>query len=109
LPSGSWSNLIGASACGPLHFLLATGILHVFYFECLQRGYRVGDLSIAYLLARGTGPLLSFGGAILVFNEHASRPAMLGALLVSFGILLLSGAATTLRDRTTAQPCFGGC
>ena len=29
------------------------------YFACLQRGYRDGDLSLVYPLARGTGPLLA--------------------------------------------------
>ena len=89
-------------------FLVATGILHVFYFECLQRGYRVGDLSIVYPLARGTGPLLSFCGAILALNEHPSRLATVGALLVSFGILFLSGATTALRDRTAHAALFWG-
>jgi hypothetical protein len=46
-------------------FLLATGVLHLLYAESLLRGYRVGDLSVVYPLARGTGPLLSF-------SEHSS-------------------------------------
>jgi hypothetical protein len=48
-------------------FLLATGVLHVFYTDFLQR---VGDLSIVYPLARGAAPLLSFCGAILFLREH---------------------------------------
>ena len=43
-----------------LVFLLATGILHVFYTDSLQHAYRVGDLSVVYPLARGAAPLLSF-------------------------------------------------
>jgi drug/metabolite transporter (DMT)-like permease len=74
-------------------FLLATGLLHVLYFEALQRGYRAGDLSVVYPLARGTGPLFSFGGAILVLHERPSVVAFGGALLVVCGILLLSGGA----------------
>ena len=81
-------------------FLLATGVLHVFYTDSLQRAYRVGDLSIVYPLARGAAPLLSFCGAILFLREHPSWLAMLGALLVSFGILLLSNATTLVRSRT---------
>jgi uncharacterized membrane protein len=89
-------------------FLIATGILHVFYFECLQRAYRVGDLSIVYPLARGTAPLLSFGGAILALHEHPSWMATVGALLVALGILFLSGASTTLRNRTARSALLWG-
>jgi drug/metabolite transporter (DMT)-like permease len=81
---------IGAKA---VVFLLATGLLHVFYFEALQRGYRAGDLSVVYPLARGTGPLFSFCGAILVLHERPTVIAIGGALLVVCGILLISGGA----------------
>jgi uncharacterized membrane protein len=81
---------IGAKA---VVFLLATGLLHVLYFEALQRGYRAGDLSVVYPLARGTGPLFSFGGAILVLHERPTVLAFGGALLVVCGIILISGGA----------------
>lgn len=89
-----WPKL-GLKAAG---FLLATGLLHVFYFEALQRGYRAGDLSVVYPLARGTGPLFSFGGAILVLHERPTVIAIGGALLVVCGILLLSGGASFFND-----------
>ena len=78
-------------------FLLATGILHLFYFASLQKGYQTGDLSVVYPLARGTGPLLSFGGAVLVLHEHPTVLAVTGALLVVAGIMVLSGGRSLLR------------
>ena len=81
-------------------FLLATGVLHLLYIESLLRGYRVGDLSVVYPLARGTGPLLTFGGAMLAFGEQPSGLAALGALLVSCGIFFLSRAAPSLGSRS---------
>jgi multidrug transporter EmrE-like cation transporter len=51
-------------------FLFAAGVLHLLYIESLLRGYRAGDLSVVYPLARGTGPLLSFFGAILLLGER---------------------------------------
>src|SRR3954447_23115557 len=39
-------------------FMAGSGALHALYFVLLQRGYRDGDLSLVYPLARGTGPLL---------------------------------------------------
>ena len=88
--SDSWPRL-GAKAAG---LLFATGVLHLLYTEGLLRGYRAGDFSLVYPLARGTGPLLSFGGACLLLGEHPSMLAAAGALLVCFGILLLSGIAS---------------
>jgi len=72
--------------------LIATGVIHLLYAECLVRGYRSGDLSIVYPVARGTGPLLSFAGAVLVLGEHVSLVATLGALGIAAGILLLARA-----------------
>jgi hypothetical protein len=40
-----------------LLFMFGTGVLHVGYFLSLQEGYRVGDFSVVYPLARGNGSL----------------------------------------------------
>ena len=45
-------------------FMAGSGALHSVYASLLQRGYRTGDLSLVYPLARGTGPLLSTIAAI---------------------------------------------
>jgi drug/metabolite transporter (DMT)-like permease len=82
-------------------FLLTTGILHVLYTESLLRGYRAGDLTAVYPLTRGTAPLLSFVGAILFLRERPSILAVLGALLISFGILLASGGFSAFRHRAS--------
>jgi uncharacterized membrane protein len=82
-----WPHINGRAAL----FLLATGVLHILYTESLLRGYRAGDLSVVYPLARGTGPLLSFLGAIAFFGERPSLIAAAGALFVGIGILLVSG------------------
>jgi drug/metabolite transporter (DMT)-like permease len=80
-------------------FLLATGILHVLYTDALLRGYRVGDLSVVYPMARGTGPLLSFIGAVVLLDERTSLLSVAGALMVSAGIMVLSagGPAHSMR------------
>jgi drug/metabolite transporter (DMT)-like permease len=78
-------------------FLLATGILHIWYTESLLRGYRAGDLSLVYPLARGTGPLISFLGAIFLLRERPSLLAGAGALLIAVGIVLVSGGIANLR------------
>ena len=90
----SWPRLDWKAAI----FLLATGILHLLYTESL-RGYRLGDLSVIYPVARGTGPLFSFLGAIVVLGERPSMVAGAGALLVTCGILALAGGASVHKDR----------
>src|SRR5215207_1916787 len=50
-------------------FIIGSGIIHIGYFLTLQRGYQVGDLSLVYPLARGTGPILSTIAAVLFFHE----------------------------------------
>lgn len=81
-----------------LLFLLATGAVHLLYTECLIRGYRAGDFTVVYPLARGSAPLLSFAGAVVFLHERASILAISGALLISLGILLASGAASRVHD-----------
>jgi uncharacterized membrane protein len=89
-------------------FLLATGVLHLLYTESLFRGYRAGDLTVVYPLARGTGPLLSFCGALAILHEHPSLPAAAGAVLVAMGILLSSGGLAALRNRDHHAGLFWG-
>ena len=72
-------------------FMAGSAVLHIGYFLFLQRGYRVGDLSVVYPVARGTGPLLTAAGAILLLGEAPTAGAIIGTLLVASGILLLTG------------------
>lgn len=70
---------------------LASALIHVGYSLALQRGYQVGDLTVVYPIARGTGPLFSVFGAILVLGEQPSLPGWIGIAIIFFGILLIAG------------------
>jgi hypothetical protein len=50
--------------------IAVSALLHLGYFVLLQRGYGVGDMSVVYPLARGTGPMLATVVAVLVLGEH---------------------------------------
>ena len=76
-----WSWLLAA---------VVTSVLHIAYGIVLQRGYRVGDLSVVYPVARGTGPLLSVLAAVLVLGERPGWLGLLGAFLVITGVLVIS-------------------
>jgi drug/metabolite transporter (DMT)-like permease len=70
--------------------LVATALLHLAYSLALQSGYRAGDLSLVYPIARGTGPLLSFAGAALLLGERPGWIPLIGVLLVASGIALVA-------------------
>lgn len=78
-------------------FICGTILLHLAYFLLLNRGYRVGDLSLVYPVARGTHPLLSTLGAILIRGERPSRWALFGLLLITGGVFFLTGDPRKLR------------
>jgi len=73
-------------------FMAGSGALHALYFVLLQRGYREGDLSLVYPLARGTGPLLSTLAALVIFSERPSALALLGGAIIVGAVLSLAGA-----------------
>lgn len=67
----------------------ASGVIHTFYFAGLVRGYSVGDLSLVYPLARGTGPLLVPVWAALFLGEHPTATGLAGILAVVGGVYVL--------------------
>ena len=73
-----------------LGFIAASGVIHVVYFVLLLRGYRVGDLSLVYPVARGTGPLLASLGAVTLMGEHATPLSVGGVLLIVAGVVILT-------------------
>jgi drug/metabolite transporter (DMT)-like permease len=73
-----------------LLLVVVSGVIHVGYFLLLLRGYRVGDLSVVYPLARGTGPMLSALAAIVIFGERPSAGSLGGLALILGGIVLLT-------------------
>jgi drug/metabolite transporter (DMT)-like permease len=77
-PLGDW--LLG---------VLVSAVVHLGYFLLLQRGYAVGDMSVVYPLARGTGPMLAMLIAVLVLGERPGWIGVLGGLLVVGGVFVI--------------------
>ena len=80
-------------------FIAGSGLLELAYFLLLQRGYRVGDLSLVYPLARGTGPLLAAFVAILLLHEHPTPLALLGIACVVGGVILIAWKPQMLNEK----------
>ncbi|WP_410583285.1 EamA family transporter [Amycolatopsis sp. lyj-108] len=68
---------------------VVTAVFHVTYGIVLQRGYAVGDLSVVYPVARGTGPLLSVLAAVVLLGERPGVLGLIGAFLVIAGVLVI--------------------
>jgi drug/metabolite transporter (DMT)-like permease len=103
LPFGVWSLL--DAGVDPLHWLwlaVVSGALQIVYFFLLQAGYRAGDVSVVYPLARGTGPLLAVVFAIILFGERPAPLALVGAATVIAGVLItgFAGRSGTAGIRT---------
>ena len=86
-----------------LLFIAVSGLLHVSYCLTLQRAYKVGDLSLVYPIARGTGPLLATLGAILILGERPGLIATGGIALLALGIFQVTGVGrrATVRGKAT--------
>ncbi len=71
-------------------YVAASVVVHIVYFSLLAAAYRVGDMSHAYPLMRGTGPLLValLSGAVL--GEHLTAPAWAGVLLICGSVLTMT-------------------
>lgn len=72
-------------------FVVLSGVLHIFYFVVLLRGYRKSDLTVVYPLARGSGPLLSSLVAVLFLGERISLLGVAGIAGVVLGVFLVAG------------------
>jgi drug/metabolite transporter (DMT)-like permease len=98
---------VGGLRLGWLGFALVavSAAIHVGYYLALQFGYRLGELSVTYPLARGSAPLISTLGAVVVLGERPTLLGLAGCLLLVAGVVALSwnGPGLTGADRTRAR------
>jgi drug/metabolite transporter (DMT)-like permease len=80
---------------GAVPFMVATVLLHGFYFYALGRAYRTGAFSLVYPVARGLGVAVVPGVALVVFDERLSAVGVLGIVLVVGGVVALHFAPRT--------------
>ena len=70
-------------------FLAGTGVLQAAYFLFLQRGYRLGDLSLVYPIGRGTGALLAALAGIFLLGERPGPVGIAGIGCIVAGIIVI--------------------
>ena len=91
-----------------LLFMCGTGVLHLGYFLLLQRGYKAGDLSLVYPLARCTGSLLVVALAVVFLGERPTFVALSGASLMAVGVFVLTGGLQKMRASGAANAVIYG-
>jgi drug/metabolite transporter (DMT)-like permease len=84
----AFSGGLDAAGCG---LMLGSGGLHAGYFLLLQRGYAIGDLSLVYPLARGTGPLLAVPLAAATLGQRPGASDLAGGAVIVVAVLSLAG------------------
>ncbi len=77
--------------------IMATIILHAFYFWFLGGAYERGDLSLVYPLSRGFGPFLVPFLAVLFIREQLTPGGIFGIALVIGGIYFIHLRSFSLR------------
>ncbi len=108
LPFGVWSLVV--ERVDLVHWLwlaAVSGVLQIVYFFLLQAGYRAGDVSVVYPLARGTGPLLAVVFAIILFGERPGVVALVGAATIIVGVLITGLARRNTPGGHRAGVLFG--
>ena len=106
LPLAVWIIVVQQPVIGwhQLGFMLGSAVLHSLYFILLDKGYRIGDLSVIYPLARGTGPMISTIAAIVFLGEQPSALAFTGAIMIGIGIIVITGNPMKLREPAARKP-----
>ena len=84
VPFAGWP----APACWP--WLIASIVIHLFYFAGLIESYRAGDLGQVYPIARGAAPLMTATMTTVFVGERLGLFGWGGIVLLAAGVLLLS-------------------
>ena len=88
-------------------FIAGSVALHLAYVLLLQAGYRNGDLSLVYPMARATGPLLSTTFAVFFLGETVTAQMGLGAGVIICGVLFLTGGLRPRAANISVSLSFG--
>ena len=71
-------------------WLIASIVIHLFYFAGLIESYRVGDLGQVYPIARGAAPLMTATMTTVFIGERLGVFGWGGIVMLAAGVLLLS-------------------
>jgi drug/metabolite transporter (DMT)-like permease len=82
--------LAGIPAPASWPWLIASIVIHLFYFGGLIESYRAGDLGQVYPIARGSAPLMTAAVTTFYIGERLGLTGWGGIVLLAAGVLLIS-------------------
>lgn len=71
-------------------WLIASSVIHLFYFGGLIEAYRAGDLGQVYPIARGSAPLMTATATTFLVGESLNPAGWAGIVALAAGVVLLS-------------------
>lgn len=90
-------------------YLIASLVLHLGYYVALAEAYQTGDLGQVYPIARGSAPLMTAVGSVLLVGENLNLFGWAGVIVLMAGVMLLSlrgGRALAAFDRRAVGFAF---
>jgi drug/metabolite transporter (DMT)-like permease len=81
---------VGIPAIAAWPWIIASTVIHLFYFASLIESYRTGDLGQVYPIARGAAPLMTATATTFLVGEKLGLTGWAGIVALAFGVLLLS-------------------
>lgn len=88
--------VFGLPAPASWPYLAASLAIHLFYYITLAEAYRTGDLGQVYPIARGSAPLMTAIGSVLLLGESLGALGWSGVVVLTSGVALLSMRGGTL-------------
>ena len=82
--------VFGLPAAAAWPWVIASVLIHLFYFAGLIESYRTGDMSQVYPIARGSAPLMTATVSTIFVGEKLGLLGWLGIVALVAGVVLLS-------------------
>lgn len=87
--------------------ILASGSMYAGYFLALGQAYRHSDLSFAYPVARGLGPMLTVLAGTALLGERITIAGGVGIALILLAVGVLQSVVWTGSSRTGSKAALG--
>ena len=100
---------VGAPEAVAWPFIAASTAIHVVYALVLVTSYRFGDLSVAYPIARGTGPVIVTLVSVTLLGEYIGVAGIAAIGLIVGGVMWLGGIGRTKDYRALLISLLAGC
>jgi drug/metabolite transporter (DMT)-like permease len=82
--------LTGLPGTASWPWVIASVLIHLFYFAALIESYRAGDMGQVYPIARGSAPLMTATVTTTLLGERIGWLGWCGVVLLAAGVLLIS-------------------